>query len=87
MTTTDSRNDVLTDATVSELATVLRGDVVRPGDAAYDEARSIWNAAHDKRPALIVACRGAADVIRGVGFARSRGLPLAVRGGGRSIPG
>src|SRR5689334_4941619 len=87
MTTTDSRNDVLTDATVSELATVLRGDVVRPGDAAYDEARSIWNAAQDKRPALIVACRGAADVIRGVEFARSRGLPLAVRGGGHSIPG
>ncbi len=87
MTTTDMRHDALGEATLGELAQALRGELVRPGDPAYDEARSIWNAAHDKKPALIVRCQGVADVLRGVEFARSQGLPLAVRGGGHSIPG
>jgi FAD/FMN-containing dehydrogenase len=87
MTITDTRHDALGDATLGELAQALRGELVRPGDPVYDEARSIWNAAHDKKPALIVRCRGVADVLRGVEFARSQGLPLAVRGGGHSIPG
>jgi FAD/FMN-containing dehydrogenase len=87
MTTTDMRHDALGDATLGELAQALRGELVRPGDPAYDEARSIWNGAHDKRPAVIIRCRGVADVLRGVEFARSQGLPLAVRGGGHSIPG
>ncbi|HEX5201507.1 MAG TPA: FAD-binding oxidoreductase [Actinoplanes sp.] len=75
------------EATLGELAQSLRGDLIRPGDEAYDEARSIWNGAHDKRPALIVRCHGVADVLRTVEFARSEGLSLAVRGGGHSIPG
>lgn len=75
------------EATLGELAQSLRGDLVRPGDPTYDEARSIWNAAHDRNPALIVRCHGVADVLRTVEFARSEGLPLAVRGGGHSIPG
>ena len=87
MTTTDIRHDTLGDATLGEFAEALRGELVRPGDPAYDEARSIWNGAHDKKPALIVRCRGVADVLHGVEFARSQGLPLAVRGGGHSIPG
>ena len=87
MTTTQARHDTLGEATLGELAEGLRGELVRPSDPSYDEARSIWNAAHDKRPALIVRCRGVADVIRAVEFARSEGLTLAVRGGGHSIPG
>ncbi|HEY0536562.1 MAG TPA: FAD-binding oxidoreductase [Actinoplanes sp.] len=75
------------EATVGELASVLRGDLIRPDDPGYDEARAIWNGAHDRRPALIARCRGVADVLRTVEFARSEGLPLAVRGGGHSIPG
>ena len=75
------------EATLGELASVLRGDLIRPDDPGYDEARAIWNGAHDRRPALIVRCRGVADVMRTVEFARSEGLPLAVRGGGHSIPG
>ena len=48
----------------------------------------IWNGVHDeRRPALIVRCTGAADVIAAVGFARGNGLPIAVRGGGHSIAG
>ena len=49
--------------------------------------RGIWNGAHDRRPAVIARCAGVADVIRTVDLARSEGLPLAVRGGGHSIPG
>ncbi len=85
--TTQIRHDALGEATLGELAQALRGELVRPEDPSYDEARLIWNGAHDKKPALIVRCFGAADVRRGVEFARSEGLPLAVRGGGHSIPG
>jgi FAD/FMN-containing dehydrogenase len=78
---------VLGDGTVAELAEGVRGDVIRPGDEGYDEARAIWNGAHDGHPALILRCAGVADVIRGVQFARSQDLLLAVRGGKHSIPG
>jgi FAD binding domain/Berberine and berberine like len=78
---------VLGDGTVAELAEAVRGEVIRPGEDAYDEARAIWNGAHDRRPALILRCSGVADVIRGVQFARSQDLLLAVRGGKHSIPG
>ncbi|MEV6269733.1 FAD-binding oxidoreductase [Kribbella sp. NPDC051936] len=87
MTTTQARQDALGEATLGEFAEGLRGELIRPTDPSYDEARSIWNAAHDKNPALIVRCRGVADVIRAVEFARSEGLAPAVRGGGHSIPG
>ena len=88
MTTIESASpDMLGTATLGELAQTLRGELIRPGDPNYDEARSIWNATHDKKPALIVRCIGVADVLRGVQFARSEGLSLAVRGGGHSIPG
>ncbi len=88
MTTTKPlSSDALGDATLGELAQALRGELIRPGDPGYDESRSIWNGAHDKKPALIIRCHGVADVVKAVEFARSEGLPLAVRGGGHSIPG
>src|SRR3954447_19744990 len=83
--TQDSR--ILGDATVAELAAELRGDVIRPGDDEYDAARALWNAAHDRQPALIVRCAGVADVIAALRFARSQSLEVAVRGGGHSIAG
>ena len=86
MTMTDARN-VVGEATAGELQAAVRGQVIRPGDNDYDEARAIWNATHDKYPALIVRCAGTADVIKTVEFARSQGLPLAVRGGAHSIAG
>lgn len=85
--TTEARHDALGEATLGELAEALRGQLVLPEDPSYDEARSIWNAAHDRKPAAVVRCHGVADVLRGVEFARSEGLSLAIRGGGHSIPG
>jgi FAD/FMN-containing dehydrogenase len=79
---------VLGEATVQELRETVHGAVFAPGDEGYDEACRVWNGMHDgKRPALIVRSRGAADVIAGVGFARAKDLPIAVRGGGHSIAG
>ena len=65
----------------------LRGRVLRPGDDGYDEARAVQNGLIDRRPALIVQCSGAADVIAAVNFARDHGLLLSVRGGGHNVAG
>jgi FAD/FMN-containing dehydrogenase len=78
---------VLGAATLKEFEDGLNGEAIQPGDASYDEARAIWNGAHDRRPALIARCADAADVRHAVGFARSEGLDVAVRGGSHSIPG
>jgi len=77
----------LGEATVAELAQSVRAELIGPESAGYDDARSIWNGAHDRRPALILRADGVADVIKGVQFARSENLPLAIRGGAHSIPG
>jgi FAD/FMN-containing dehydrogenase len=63
------------------------GETLRPGDDGYDEARSVFNAMIDKRPALIVRPTSARGVMEAVNLARDRGLPLAVRCGGHSVSG
>ncbi len=73
--------------TLDNLRGQLRGTLCLPGDAGYDDARSVWNAMIDRRPAAILRARGAADVIRGVKLAREHRLLLAVRGGGHNIAG
>jgi FAD/FMN-containing dehydrogenase len=65
----------------------LRGRLVRPTDAEYDEARSVYNGMIDKRPKLIARCTDTADVIAAVSYARDQKLLVAVRGGGHSGPG
>jgi FAD/FMN-containing dehydrogenase len=65
----------------------LRGALCLPGDAGYDEARTLWNAMIDKRPAAVVRAAGASDVIQTVKLAAQHGLLLAVRGGGHNIAG
>src|SRR3989475_6178662 len=72
---------------LAEFANELHGEIVRPQDEGYDDARKIWNAMIDRRPALIVRCRDAEDVTRSIAFARDHELPLAVRGGGHNVSG
>ena len=72
------------EATVQNLRAPLRGALVQPGDALYDEARKVYNAMIDKRPALVVRCADVADVIACVNFARENRMLLAVRGGGHN---
>jgi hypothetical protein len=65
----------------------LRGAVVRPADAGYEEARKVWNGSISRFPALVARCAGVADVLAAVRFARDAGLAVAVRSGGHSFPG
>lgn len=68
----------------AQLAAQLRGELIQPGDAHYDDARRLYNGMIDKRPALIARCADAADVVAAVNFGREQGLLVAVRGGGHS---
>ncbi len=65
----------------------LSGEVLRPGDAGYDEARSVHNGLIDKRPALIARCRNTSEVVAAVDFGRSNGLEISVRGAGHNVAG
>src|SRR3954470_14986447 len=76
--------EVLQANSISELKAKLRGRVVEPNDADYDEARKVYNAMIDKKPRLIVECADVADVIYSVNFARQHGLLVAIRGGGHN---
>jgi FAD binding domain-containing protein/berberine-like enzyme len=69
---------------VAELKANLRGPVIEPTDANYDDARKVYNAMIDKRPRLIARCADVADVIHSVNFARENDLLLAIRSGGHN---
>jgi FAD/FMN-containing dehydrogenase len=69
------------------LKTRLRGPVLLAGDAGYEEARTVWNAMIDRRPAVVARCLGTADVIACVQFAREHDLLLCIKGGGHNIAG
>ena len=68
-------------------AAQLHGELLEPGDAAYDDARVVWNGMIDRRPALIARCRNAADVLASVNYARAHDLAIAVRSGGHNVAG
>ncbi len=63
------------------------GDVVAPDDTTYDEARRLWNAIHDRRPAVIVYPTTAQNVAAAVQFARDHDLEIVVKSGGHSAAG
>ena len=63
------------------------GTVLQQGDAGYNEAREIWNAMIDRKPALMIQCSGVADVIQAIKFAAAHDLLTAIRGGGHNIGG
>jgi FAD/FMN-containing dehydrogenase len=75
------------DGALRGFAGTFPGEVVLPGDDAYDAARFVWNRMIDRRPAAVVRPTGVDDVVAALRFARDQELPIAVRGGGHSIPG
>jgi FAD/FMN-containing dehydrogenase len=72
---------------VEPLRDSVDGEVVAPGDPAYDEARKVWNGTIDRYPAAVVRCASTTDVVAAVTFARDLELSLAVRCGAHSTPG
>ena len=72
---------------LDDFATTVRGQVLRPGDPAYDTARTVRNGMIDRRPAALARPSGTTDVVAAVNFARERGLDLSVRGGGHNVSG
>lgn len=83
----DRRSVQVPDAAVAELRGSVAGSVLMPGEAGYDEARTLWNAMVDRRPALVVRAANAGDVTAAVRFARAHDLLLGVRSGGHQIAG
>jgi FAD/FMN-containing dehydrogenase len=71
----------------AQLKGLIGGNIVTPEDSSYEEARQIWNAMIDRRPAAIVQCAGAEDVAPVIRFARESGLDLSIRGAGHNIAG
>jgi len=70
---------------IEELRATFRGELIHPGSPDYNEARAVQNGLIDRQPALIARCRGTADVVAAVNFARDQGLVLSVRGGGNAV--
>lgn len=83
----DGRDIDLDRGVLEELRLRLRGPLLFPGDAGYEESRTVWNAMIDRRPALVARCIGTADVIECVRFAREHELLLCIKGGGHNIAG
>ncbi|HVJ30387.1 MAG TPA: FAD-dependent oxidoreductase, partial [Gammaproteobacteria bacterium] len=72
---------------IDDFKAQVRGGLLAPGEPEYEEARSVWNAAIDRRPGLIVRCLGTQDVIAAVKFARAHRVSLSIKGGGHNIAG
>jgi len=77
----------LTPELLAGLKARLKGPLLTPDDAGYEDSRTVWNAMIDRRPALVVRCLGVADVVACVQFARTHELLLSVKGGGHNIAG
>ncbi len=87
MTTISGTDTMLEETVVNAFKETFRGDLLRPNDQGYEEARKVWNGMINKQPALIARCTGVADVISVVNFVRTHHLLISVRGGGHNIPG
>jgi FAD/FMN-containing dehydrogenase len=85
--TLEGRDVDLQQETFNNFKTRLRGEVLTPEDAGYDDSRTVWNAMIERRPAFVVRCLGAADVVACVRFAREHNILLCIKGGGHNIAG
>ena len=74
-------------ARIDQLREDVRGEVIAPSDDSYDDARHVYNAMIDRRPAVVVRPANTADVMTAVRCAGDNDLPVAVRGGSHSVPG
>jgi len=74
-------------ADIASLRAASLGEVFVKGDAGYDSARAVWNAMIDRRPTVIVRCKGSADITGAVRVAREYDLPISVRGGAHNVAG
>ncbi|MGH3789117.1 MAG: FAD-binding oxidoreductase [Pseudonocardiaceae bacterium] len=72
---------------IEALRAAMSGPVIGPIDLDYDEARKVWNADVDRRPAVIAKCASPADVGTAIAFATEQGLEIAVRSGAHSMSG
>ena len=77
----------LNNGAIEELRRHVKGQIVLPGDPNYDEVRKVWNAMINRRPAVIVQCKGPDDVPHAIQCARQNGLEISVRGAGHNIAG
>ncbi len=77
----------LSNDTVDPFRAALKGSIVLPSDPNYDEVRQIWNAMIDRKPAVIVQCADAEDVVQSITFARANDLEISIRGVGHNIAG
>ena len=85
--TTEGREAELKQEAIDGLRLRHRGPLLLPGEAGYEDSRSVWNAMIDRKPALVARCRGASDVIACVQFARDNDMLLSIKGGGHNIAG
>src|SRR5580765_5897241 len=65
----------------------IRGTILHPGDAEYDNARRVWNGMIDRKPALIAQCTDSNDIAECVKFARENNMIVSVKGGGHNVAG
>jgi len=87
MKTRGNGDVILQEDTIRKFKESLRGELILSQDVGYDDARSVWNAMIDRRPALIARCLGVADVATCINFARESNLLLSIKGGGHNISG
>ena len=78
---------MITEQSLNQLHTSVRGKLIQPKDAEYDTARKVYNGMFDKRPAMIVRCADVADIIAAVNFARLNNMLIAIKGGGHNAAG
>ncbi len=86
-TSSTTGQQTLDSGQIDALRSTIRGEIILPDDAAYDEARHVFNAMIDRHPAVIVRCTDVADIISAVNFGRQAQLNVSVRGGSHNVTG
>lgn len=78
---------MVNETSIKQFGESLRGEIILPGDAGYDDARKVYNGMIDKKPAIIAKCFDVTDVVAAVNFGRENNMLISVRGGGHNAGG